>query len=474
MTIKEILAAWERICKEADIRWYLYRETLLCAHCFDTFPAMLNTAQVAVLGKDLPKLLETGFPALPHAWSTDWEAFLKLGIFRFAQEGVPLLEVHVLCETVDSNAEQKLLETARSGEVRYKRWNAYAGRLGGVLGKPFAAMGKRCAKKHLAQFKKTLRQADGNADFYSEGMRHDRIPKQWLAQQQIVCCGETAYPVFSGYREYLEETYGDYENGLFDEIGCGLTVEDKEALKAHQQRCKEALAFIQQLSQEFGLRYYLLAGSVLGPVRHGGFIPWDDDIDIGIHIEELEQFEALVEEYLPQRLPEGFSLKKPGVDKREYPRMFSKICYDGRCCMDLWPLVPTYAEGFRAKVLWGIGKVITKVHYKKIGYKVTRFKKIVKLVDPFLSDKLVMWIARRNERRYANRPTDAYINLYSIYRRRKETILRTWLDTPATLDFDGLQVPVVGCTEEYLTHLYGDYMWKPAPWNRASRHVERF
>ena len=78
-------------------------------------------------------------------------------------------------------------------------------------------------------------------------------------------------PVFSGYEEYLTTVYGDYKDGLTDEIGCGLTKEEKEELKNHQAKCFEALSFLQELSLEFGLRYYLIAGSVLGAVRHGGF-----------------------------------------------------------------------------------------------------------------------------------------------------------------------------------------------------------
>ncbi|MBQ4623724.1 MAG: hypothetical protein IJB51_04185 [Clostridia bacterium] len=41
-------------------------------------------------------------------------------------------------------------------------------------------------------------------------------------------------------------------------------------------------------------------------------------------------------------------------------------------------------------------------------------------------------------------------------------------------EFCGLTVPIVGCTHEYLTHLYGDYTTLPAPWKRASRHSARF
>ena len=85
-----------------------------------------------------------------------------------------------------------------------------------------------------------------------------------------------------------------------------------------------------------------------------------------------------------------------------------------------------------------------------------------------------MALARRNERKYENVKTPAYINLYSIYRRNKETMLRKWLDDPATANFDGLEVPVVGHTKVYLTHLYGNYMGRPVAWKRASRHTARF
>lgn len=286
------------------------------------------------------------------------------------------------------------------------------------------------------------------------------------------CDGEE-YPVPGGYEEYLTLAYGDWEKGLYDDIGCGLTVEEKQALKEHQAHCVQALEFVQSVSEEFGLRYYLLAGSVLGAVRHGGFIPWDDDIDLGIRIEDLERFEEVIKAELPRRLPEGFCLVQSGPNN-PYPRMFSKICYEGRCCMDLWPLVPTHVNGIRAKFLWFFAKIITKVHYYKIGYTVTRFLKIVKPMSLVLTDKMTMALARRNERQFVGKRPSAYVNLYSIYHKDKETIRRRWLDWETTMDFNGITVPVIGCTEEYLTHMYGDFTWFPPPWKRASRHVERF
>ena len=206
-------------------------------------------------------------------------------------------------------------------------------------------------------------------------------------------------------------------------------------------------------------------------MRHGGFIPWDDDIDIGIREEDREGFERLVRENL-SRLGPGFTLEQPAANHR-YPRMFSKICYQGRCCIDFWPLVPTFADGFGAKLTWTLGKILMKLHYCKIGYPVERFQKIGNMLGAFLSDRQVMALTRWNHRKF-QKNADAYINLYSIYSREKETIPLRWLDTPATARFAGMEVPVVGCTEQYLHQLYGDYMRLPPVWKRASRHWERF
>lgn len=280
------------------------------------------------------------------------------------------------------------------------------------------------------------------------------------------------YPVLSGYREYLSEVYGDYENGLHDNIGVGLTTEDKEALLKHQERCLEALNFLKSVADENGLSYCLLAGSVLGAVRHGGFIPWDDDIDVGIRIENMDKLEEALKKNI-SRLPSGFTLEQ-AKPHRNYPRMFSKICFNGRCCIDLWPLTPTYFGGFKAKLIWFYGKMIAKLHYYKLGKRDLKYLKLVRFLCLFLSDKQIMALSRHNERRYVKKNAPAYINLYSVYSRSKETVKREWLDSCETGCFGGIEVPLMGCTDEYLTRLYGDYMKLPAPWNRASRHVEMF
>lgn len=68
------------------------------------------------------------------------------------------------------------------------------------------------------------------------------------------------------------------------------------------------------------LRYYLVCGSALGAVKYGGFIPWDDDLDVGMPREDYEVFLAKGSDYLPKHL----FLQNYRTDKN-FPHVYSKL-----------------------------------------------------------------------------------------------------------------------------------------------------
>jgi len=74
------------------------------------------------------------------------------------------------------------------------------------------------------------------------------------------------------------------------------------------------------ICRKYHVRYYALGGTLLGAVRHQGFIPWDDDMDIGVPREEYERLKKI----LPNELKEGAEYHSFENDPSYY-RYFSRI-----------------------------------------------------------------------------------------------------------------------------------------------------
>ena len=420
-TVMYFADAWTRAAAECELSWYLYDTALLCAATIGRTPDNYAEWTVAIHAVDRDRTLSEVLPRFQDLANCVMSANNRT----------------VTC-THPTNGETVTLHI-------------------GLL--------RPCSPEE-AETDARLRVTHG------QGKDAFDTPLSYPDPAETVTLNGVTFPTLADYPTYLTERFLDYENCFEDPLGCNISREDKEALRIHQQNCLEALQFLEDLSQQYGLKYRLLAGSVLGAVRHGGFIPWDDDIDVGICVEDLDAFEQKVQEHLPDKF-ELFR-RQAGV---HYPRMFSKICCDGRCCIDLFPLVPVPDQGWRAKLSWFFGKFWRKLHYVKIGHyhgKDFRMKRIAKFVAFFLTDKQVLRLADRHDRRYAHKNAPYYVNMYSIYSRRKETAKAAWVNNPVRRSFAGIEVPVMGDTDAYLTHMYCDYMTQPFPWNRTHRHAARF
>ena len=87
-----------------------------------------------------------------------------------------------------------------------------------------------------------------------------------------------------------------------------------------QKKELELLKCFTEICDRLGLRYYLVCGSALGAVKYGGFIPWDDDVDVGLLREDYELFL----EQAPALLPEHLFLQNYRTDPA-FPAIFSKL-----------------------------------------------------------------------------------------------------------------------------------------------------
>lgn len=78
---------------------------------------------------------------------------------------------------------------------------------------------------------------------------------------------------------------------------------------------------LDRVCRENGLEYFMVGGTLLGAVRHKGFIPWDDDIDVVMFRSDLEKLESL---YYEGKFNDNFFLQTENTDKK-YPLMTAKL-----------------------------------------------------------------------------------------------------------------------------------------------------
>jgi len=152
-----------------------------------------------------------------------------------------------------------------------------------------------------------------------------------------------------------------------------------ENLRSLQLKELEILIEIDQICRKHNIEYWLDGGTCLGAVRHKGFIPWDDDIDIAMRLEDVEVFKKYAQEEFPEWL--FFQDKETDPSIRlslikvrnlnsyfvEYGNDFSKP-YQKGIFVDIFPFIdyPNVSRGFAKKVLKAINKsraILSVQHY---------------------------------------------------------------------------------------------------------------
>ena len=243
-------------------------------------------------------------------------------------------------------------------------------------------------------------------------------------------------------------------------------------MNQQQANAFAALKAVINICNEQSIKYYLLAGSTLGAVRHQGFIPWDDDIDIGICLTQLTAFERAMDE-----LPTPFMYISQH-NAELYPRLSGKILRDGRNCIDIFPLCKISDMDYVAKIQWYMHKVMMHIYFRKIGYSIDiespKIKKLSKIASYLFTRKAVINIDDFFLSLCEDKDTKRYCNITSKYSFEKEIILKEWIENPSVLVFEGLRCSTVGFVDDYLTKLYGDYMVLPPIDKRTPAHEEVF
>lgn len=234
---------------------------------------------------------------------------------------------------------------------------------------------------------------------------------------------------------------------------------------------------LKRICEEHGIRYFIFAGSLLGAVRHGGFIPWDDDMDFGMLREDYDRFLGVCAEELDSS---RFYLQTD-QSERLYPFNFAKLQLKGThvvenfaktarisngIYIDIFPL-DAVAERPLARTLqfrgfWLFRSLLwVKCGYGK-DYQRRQFKnRCAQLLSKPFSIPFLKAMKRRIITRYQRVHTEHVVTSDGFYGLRRETLRREWVENLAEYDFEDRCFPGIADFDAYLTYLYGDYMQLP-------------
>lgn len=241
---------------------------------------------------------------------------------------------------------------------------------------------------------------------------------------------------------------------------------------------KILLAF-DKVCHEHGLHYWLLFGTMLGAVRHKGFIPWDDDIDVGLPRPEYEQFILHAREWLPEpyeficyetdpRCLSGFG-KMQDASTSLIER--KHISYLGGVYIDIFPI-----DGIASTPLAQRLQYWRYSFYNKLCYLLLRdpYKHghgpsswLPLLVRKLYTPEGVMRRFRKVMLRY---PYEQSRYVSSLHDGPTSVMPKEVLGEPTPIEFEGHQVMGVAQPDAYLRHEFGDYMQLPPEEKRKSHN----
>lgn len=248
----------------------------------------------------------------------------------------------------------------------------------------------------------------------------------------------------------------------------------------------EMLELVDRICRHNNIPYFAIGGTLLGAVRHGGFIPWDDDLDIAMLRNDYNRFLEVAQKELTGK----FFLQTTLTDQdyyREHARIRNSdttgICehYEMHKCnngiyLDILPL-ENYNETLKGKIHSNVsrflGRILNlKVHFHDIQvYTIkNRVAYIMSFLFPLkLTHRFREWLETTNAR-YAT----PFVTLGDVYyyneSQNKLTYRKEAFSKTIMLGFENMMIPVPVDYDSVLSTEYGDYMRFPPPEKRGVYH----
>ncbi len=258
------------------------------------------------------------------------------------------------------------------------------------------------------------------------------------------------------------------------------------------QLCElELVRDVLHIAERHGLRVFMMGGTFLGAVRHRGFIPWDDDVDLGMSRTDYEIFLRAA----PQELRQGYALRHFQTDRdmQYYPAQVVDPSFE---------ILDTSAQTEKTRSAWidlfpldGMPKgraafTLHKYHllYLRMMLKFSQFSQVVAvdLAHRPLHERILIAVGKhlhlenrldthrcmeridRCLKKYPYETADRVVNFMGAYKFR-ELFPKSVYDDVAEYPFEDLTLSAPRDYDRVNRQLYGDYM-TPPPVSEQNKH----
>lgn len=246
------------------------------------------------------------------------------------------------------------------------------------------------------------------------------------------------------------------------------------------------LDYISDICKKNNLKYFLAYGTLIGAIRHKGFIPWDDDIDIAMPRDDYDKLLSIIKS---QRGDSKYDCLIPLEDGYYYE--FAKVIdtstivqeqttISSKCgvWVDIFPL-----DGLKKEDKWShylllilnrcrAASVNKKFPHKTKGF-AAPFEYIFWKICRLIGFRFFLKRSIRLSRKYKYIDCE-YVGFASSYPANNKYMLRKWYERTIDVPFENKQFRAPIGYHEYLSTQYGNYMQIPPEDKRVSHHMQAF
>ena len=255
-------------------------------------------------------------------------------------------------------------------------------------------------------------------------------------------------------------------------------------MNEQQRKALEILKVCIDICEKWDIRYYMVCGSALGAVKYQGFIPWDDDIDVGMLRPDYERFLEVAQ----QELPEGYFLQNYRTQP-VFPHAYTKLRDSNTTFIeadvvefpinhgiyiDIFPL-DGYPEGrWKEKLFCLRRKLYEWMRIAALPDSPKRWVRVRNRIFRILGcHKRTAAVQKKLEKLYLESPVEnskLWCN-FGNWQRELEYAPRAQYGQGTWGTFEGLRVRIPENYDAYLTQKYGDWRSDPPKEAQKSHHV---